>query len=175
MTIKTVVASLILGSSSLAAAAPSVTFSASATAGTPYGTVIRDHRTPVAQPIVTPISAPAWQGQWKPPVYRQVTLASNLPLASGRAAVSVGARAGRFNTLQISASGGRSLIKQVYVQFDNGRWQVARNLDQTLAGNQSLTVDLDGNQRAIRQVIVLGNELGYGRRHLSSAISITAA
>ena len=171
MTIKTLLASLILGSSTLAAAAPSVTFSASATTGTSYDTAIRDHRTPVVQPI----SAPAWQGQWKPPVYRQVTLASNLRLATGRAAVSVGAQAGRFNTLQISASSGRSLIKQVYVQFDNGRWQVARNLDQTLAGNQRLTVDLDGNHRAIRQVIVLGNQLGYARRDLTSTISITAA
>jgi hypothetical protein len=172
MNIKAIIASLVLGSSSIAMASPSVTVSANAQAS--YGTVVRDHRAPAAPPIITPVTQPA-RWQWKPPVYRQVTLASNLHLAAGRASVSVGAQAGRFNTLQITAATGRTLIKQVYVQFENGQWQAVKNLDRTLGANQTLTVDLDGNRRAIRQVVVMGNELGFGWRRLGGAITLTAA
>ena len=172
MNIKAIIASLVLGSSSIAMASPSVTVSANVQA--PYGTVVRDHREPVAPPAAAPLT---FEAGWRksPPIYRSVTLASNMRLSGGRAAIAVGAQAGRFDTLKISAATGRTLVKQVYVQFDNGRWQVAKNLDQTLAGNQALTLDLDGNHRAIRQVIVLGDGLGWSRRSLTSAITITAA
>ena len=51
-----------------------------------------------------------------------------------------------FGSLQISAAGGRTFVQQVYVQFDNGQEQIVRALNRTLTGNQSLTLDLDGNQ-----------------------------
>ena len=172
MNIKAIIASLVLGSSSIAMASPSVTVSATAQA--PYGTVVRDHREPVAPPAAAPLT---FQAGWhrSPPIYRSVTLASNMKLAAGRASVAVGAQAGRFDTLKLTAATGRTLIKQVYVQFDNGRWQAMKNLDQTLGGNQTLTLDLDGNRRAIRRVIVLGDALGFNRRWASSSINITAA
>ena len=172
MNIKAIIASLVLGSSSIAMASPSVTLSANAQGS--YGTVVRDHRAPAPAPVFTPVAQPA-RWQWRQPIYRPVTLASNLRLSAGRAAISVGAQAGRFNTLQISAATGRTFIKQVYVQFENGQWQAVRNLDRALIGDQTLTVDLDGNRRAIRQVVVMGNELGFGWRRHTGAITLTAA
>src|SRR5262245_32079098 len=136
MNIKAIIASLVLGSSSIAMASPSVTFSATAQGG--YGTtVVRDHRaddncnTPIAQPVAAPISyRDGWHREPLPPVYRPVTLASDMHFAAdGRTSITVGARAGRFDTLQISADGGRTFVKQVYIQFENGQEQIVRDLN----------------------------------------------
>jgi hypothetical protein len=111
-----------------------------------------------------------------PPVYRPVTLASGLHFAGdGRTFITVGDQAGQFNTLQISADGGPTFIQQVYVQFDNGQEQIVRALNRTLTGNQSLTLDLDGNRRAIRRVIVYGNPLNSGWRRAGGTFTVTAS
>jgi hypothetical protein len=186
MNTKAIIASLLLGSSSAALAAPSVTVTATAQGS--YGTpVVRDHRvdhvdtTYESPPIMR---AGGWNGggAWDggrplPPVYRPVTLASGLTFANdGRKFITVGSQAGRFETIQISAASGRTFIKQVYVQFDNGQEQVVRNLDRTLAGNQSLTLDLDGNRRSIRRIVVYGNELSHAtRRQSAGAFTVTAS
>jgi hypothetical protein len=144
--------------------------------------VVRDHRFDdsykAPAPIAQPIAAPAYSG-WRrpmPPVYRPVTLASDMHFAAdGRTSITVGAQAGRFNTLQISGAAGRTLIKQVYVQFDNGQEQIIRDLNRVLVGNQGLTLDLDGNFRAIRRVIVYGNGLNNGWRRSMGTFTVTAA
>ena len=185
MNIQAIIASLVLGSSSLAMAAPSVTISVSAHAGYET-TLVRDHRVDdncdrspvvVSPPFMRPIGGPL------PPVYRPVTLASGLSFANqGRRFITVGSQAGRFSKLEINAAGGRTFIKQVYVQFDNGQEQVVRNLDRTLTGNASLTLDLDGNRRAIRRIVVYGNDVNgsgngnrYGWRRAVGSFSVTAA
>ena len=186
MNIKAIIASLVLGSSSIAMASPSVTFSANAQAS--YGTtVVRDHRADDYRPapIVVQPAQPApsniyyrngWHREPMPPVYRPVTLASDMHFApDGRTSITVGGQAGRFNTLQISACAGPTFIKQVYVQFDNGQEQVVRNLNRTLSGNQSLTLDLDGNHRAIRRIVVYGGSNGWGWRRASGTFTVTAA
>ena len=181
MNIKTIIASLVLGSSSIAMAQPSVTFSATAQA--PYGTpVVRDHRfdgAPMAQPVIEPIyvrEGQGWHGQPMPQVYRPVMLASGVHFSGdGRTFITVGAQAGRFNTLQISADSGRTFIRQIYVQFENGQEQIVRNLDRTLIGNQSLSLDLDGNHRAIRRIVVYGSSLNRGWRRAAGAFTVTAA
>jgi hypothetical protein len=185
MNTKAIIASLLLGSSSVAMATPSVTVTAAVHDS--YGTAIRDHRNDCAcddnyesPPIMAPggwSGGGAWDGgRPLPPVYRPVTLASGLSFANdGRKFITVGSQAGRFATLQINAAGGRTFIKQVYVQFDNGQEQVVRNLDRTLVGNQSLTLDLDGNRRAIRRIVVYGNEATTGRRWHQGAFTVTAA
>src|SRR5436190_22520019 len=84
MNIKAIIASLVLGSSSIAMASPSVTFSANAQA--PYGTtVVRDHRADdwnrpapiVVQPVAPAASNIHFRNGWHrdpmPPVYRPVT------------------------------------------------------------------------------------------------------
>ena len=177
MNLKAIIASLVLGSSSIAMAAPSVTFSANAQAS--YGTtVVRDHRiepqrpAPIAQPVNY---GTGWHRVPMPPVYRPVTLASGMHFAGdGRTSITVGSQAGRFDTLQISAAAGRTFIQQVYVQFDNGQEQVVRNLNRTLIGNQSLTLDLDGNRRAIRRIVVYGNA-SSGWRRAGGTFTLTAA
>ena len=187
MNIKAIIASLVLGSSSIAMASPGVTFSATAQAQGAYGTtVVRDHRiddsyrTPIAQPVVEPVHyRDGWRGERMPPVYRPVLLASGLRFANdGRSFLTVGSQAGRFNTLQISADGGRTFIRQVYVQFDNGQEQILRDLNRTLIGNDSLRLDLDGNHRAIRRIVVYGNPLhsGWnGWRRAAGTFTVTAS
>jgi len=187
MNTKTIIASLFLGSSLLASSAamadPSVTVSAAAQGS--YGTtVVRDHRidhgdtTFESPPIMRPTG---WNDRWDggrplPQVYRPVTLASGLTFAGdGRKFISVGSQAGRFQALQINAAGGRSFIKQVYVQFDNGQEQVVRNLDRLLTGNASLTLDLDGNRRAIRRIVVYGHALNQGWRRSAGSFTVTAS
>ena len=185
MNIKAIIASLVLGSSSVAMAAPSVTVSATAQGS--YGTtIVRDHRDEgheASSVVLQSASQPtyqeaSWHSGWDggrklPPVYRPVTLASGLSFAGdGRKFITVGARAGRFETLQISAAGGRTFLQQVYVQFENGQEQVIRNLDRTLTGNDSVTLDLDGGRRGIRRIVVYGNN---GRRRSAGAFSVTAS
>ena len=194
MNIKAIIASLVLGSSSVAMAAPSVTVSATAQGS--YGTtIVRDHRdddgytSVVTRTAIQPIYQvgyqegwhSGWDGGWDggrklPPVYRPVTLASGLSFAGdGRKFITVGAQAGQFETLQISAAGGRTFLQQVYVQFANGQEQVIRNLDRTLIGNESVTLDLDGGRRAIRRIVVYGNDGAAGRRRSAGAFTVTAS
>ena len=192
MNIKAIIASLVLGSSSVAMASPSVTVSATAQGS--YGTtVVRDHRVDpncndpaVSYPAVQPVyyggdygnanDRHIWRGERMPPVYRPVTLASGLHFAGdGRKFITVGSEAGRFENLQISAAGGRTFIKQVYVQFENGQEQVIRNLDRALVGHDTLTLDLDGNRRAIRRIVVYGNDITMGRRMSTGAFTVTAS
>ncbi len=159
MNLPTILVSLVLGSSSIALAAPA----APAPAPTSATVVVRDH------------DGQSWRGVPKPPVYRPVTLASDLRLGtSGRASIAVGSQAGQFDTLQLTASAGKTFIKQVTVQFNNGQNQVV-GLGKTLDGNDSLTIDLAGNHRQIRKIVVTGNELSTGRRRPYGAFSITAS
>jgi hypothetical protein len=157
MNLKTILVSLVLGSSSIALAAPAAP-------------------APVAQPnaIYHP-DAQGWRGIPSPPIYRSVTLASDMRLGfNGRASIAVGGQAGRFNTLRLSAAAGKTFIKQVIVQFNNGQSQVV-GLGKMLDGHDTLTIDLAGNQRGIRQIVVTGNELSNGRRRPYGAFNVTAS
>ncbi len=102
-----------------------------------------------------------WEGEGMlPPVYRPVTLAVGASFANqGRKFITVGSRAGQFGTIQIRAAGGRTFIKQVYVQFEDGQEQVIRDLDRTLTGHQGITLDLDGGRRSIRRIVVYGSDV----------------
>jgi hypothetical protein len=182
MNTKALIASLVLGSSSVAMAAPgiAVTASARASVGT---TVVRDHRvddyrapaaSPPAQPVYshTVYSPPIMRPDWRS---APVTLATSQQIpGEGWKLVNVGSQMGRFGSLQISAAGSRVYVQQVYVQFDDGSTQVIRNLDRMLVGSQSLTLDLDGNRRALRRVIVYGKQPTSGIRRATGAFTLTA-
>jgi hypothetical protein len=183
MNLKTILVSLVLGSSSIALAAPA----APAPAPTSAMFVVRDHAAGTEYTVTDAHDAPAarpnaidykdgqsWRGMPKPPVYRPVTLASGMRLIGGRASIAVGSQAGKFDTLQLTASAGKTFIKQVVVQFNNGHNQVV-GLGKTLDGNDSLTIDLAGNHREIRKIVVTGNELSTGRRRPFGAFNITAS
>jgi len=193
MNMKAIIASLVVGSSSVAMAAPAVTFSAP---GRYDSAVVRDHADldEDCDPAVTTLPAPAPVYHalvYQDPVYRQarydrpwfwrsqaqrpVLLASGMSFANqGRAFITVGDEAGRFGSLQISAAGGRTFIKQVYVQFDNGQEQVIRDLNRTLVGNQTVTLDLDGHRRGIRRIVVYGADGGRSVRRNLGAFNVTA-
>ncbi|HEU4732530.1 MAG TPA: hypothetical protein VFT22_31765 [Kofleriaceae bacterium] len=186
MNIKAILASLILGSSSLALASPAASVTVTAQ-GSYAGPVVRDHRaaepceTPAAEPAYEPtyepIAQPVWNGggHTLPPVYRPVTLASALRFGrDGRTFIPVGSRAGQFRTLEISGAGGRTFIKQVFVQFGNGQTQVIRNLDRMLTAGQSLTLDLDGGRRNISRIVVYGSDRA-GWRRAAGAFTVTAS
>jgi hypothetical protein len=181
MNLKTILVSLVLGSSSIALAAPAAPAPTSASfavrdhaAGTEY-TVANDHDAPAARPnAIYYKDGQSWRGMPKPPVYRPVTLASGMRLPSGRASIAVGSQAGKFNTLQLTASAGKTFIKQVIVQFNNGQSQLV-GLGKLLDGNDTLTINLAGNHREIRRIVVTGNELSIGRRRPYGAFNITAA
>jgi hypothetical protein len=111
-----------------------------------------------------------------PPVYRPALLASDVHFGSdGRTPITVGGQVGRFDTLQITGASGRTFVKQVWVQFDNGQEQVVRNIDRTLVNGQSLRLDLDGNHRAIRRIMVYGNGIGGGWQRVGGTFTVTAA
>jgi len=179
MNLKAIIASLVLGSSSVAMAAPSVTVSATVHGG--YGsTIVRDHRyesPPIMRPPVVVQSPPIMRPGWKlPPVYRSVTLANDTAFAAdGRRFITVGAQAGTFSKIEISGAGGRTFIKQVYVQFDNGQEQAIRNVDRTLANGERVTLDLDGDRRAIRRIVVYGQNVDNGFRHEANAFDVVAS
>jgi hypothetical protein len=185
MNIKAIIASLVLGSSSLAVAAPAVT-------------VVRDHRveasvaikpvyTPVAQPVYTrPVYAPSAQPVYAPPAQpayhtgwrrpQPVTLASGLRFGSfDRTAITVGSQAGQFGSLQITATGGSNAIKLINIVFADGTHQTVRNVNRTLTGNQSMTLDLDGDRRAIHDITVYGSDPNNGtRRRAAGSFTVTA-
>ena len=174
MNLKTILVSLVLGSSSIALAAPAAPAPTSATV------VVRDHAAGTEYTTAAPNATyykdnQGWRGIPKPPVFRPpVTLASSMRLTSGRASIAVGSQAGKFDTLQLTASAGKTFIQQVVVQFNNGQNQVI-GLRKMLDGNDTLTIDLAGNHREIRKIVVTGNELSTGRRRPFGAFNIIAS
>jgi hypothetical protein len=207
MNIKAIIASLVLGSSSLAMAAPGVrdhraiddnceppaygqpvynqpTYGQPVynqpTYGQPvYGQPVYNqpvYGQPVAQPVYSqpaqPIYQPAWRPGWQP---QAVMLASGLGFGNfDRTAITVGRHAGQFDALQITGTGGRSLIKLINIVFADGTHQTVRNVNQTLVGNQSMTINLDGEHRAIRDITIYGDDISNGWRRGGSSFSVTA-
>jgi hypothetical protein len=207
MKIKALITMLVVGSSSAAMARPvTVSGHAEWTFGTkPAPVVVRDHRTqpaPMPAPIVvrdhrtqpaphfdcgTPapqpvIVQPVRYNRWKHGgTYHQapqpVMLGSELNLGEGRKFITVGESMGRFDTLQIAGGPGLIKIEQVYIQFGNNQEQVIRGIDRVLQGGQSLTLDLDGNSRTIKRIVVYGKPMfrqTFGFRAEPSTFSISA-
>jgi hypothetical protein len=177
MNLKAIVASLVLASSSAAIAAPAATVSVNANAS--YGTtVVRDHRAPAPEPVHTlPAPAqPTYQSPpiWRKPVRRPVTLASGVHFANGRTVITVANQARQFGSLQITGAGGRTLIQQVAIQFNNGQTQLVKNLNATLTGSDSVKVDLDGNLRSIKRVVVYGKNINNGWQRSQGAFTVLA-
>lgn len=79
------------------------------------------------------------------------------PLArGGRSAIDVHDR-GTFTQLRLQASGGSAWIDRVIVRFADGSHQVART-DRTLGRRDALfEIQLDGNNRRIDQILVVGD------------------
>lgn len=141
MKISAIVTALVLGASSLAAAAPSITHQQ--TVQRTYRDNVADRR--FAPPMVRP--APVrWQ-----------LLDSAKPSRLGRTVVDVNSKA-RFSKLKLEATRGTASIDKVMITFANGRTQIV-NLDKRLSGygaSSFAIIELDGLVgRQISKIVVL--------------------
>jgi hypothetical protein len=146
--IKALITALVLGTSSIAAADTSVTFSGRADA--PWGTAspsVRDHRSETAYPGY---QAPVYQaptttfarGTW-------VSLAEPMNLGRGRGSmIDLNSRA-LFNQIRLQSASGATFIGTVTVQYKNGasqivtvnQWIDAQNPMTQFALNRTAQVD----------------------------------
>ncbi len=159
MQIKALIATLVLGSSSVALAAPEV----------------RDHRThttvvapapvaPIAQPSVTVTPArfdrtqvkpvpPSWR---RPPVKTWTTLANDAKI-DGRMVIDLGAYNRQFSRLALRSDGkGKTKIDRVMIIFGNGQRQTVE-LDAKLnKSSNNVSIDLKGDTRNIDKIVLVG-------------------
>lgn len=80
----------------------------------------------------------------------------------------------RFTKLQISGVSGRTEIQAVTITFANGQKQVVRNLDRLLTGNQAFTIDLEGRSRQIDSIAIKGESAGGIRQGWRRPMAIGA-
>jgi hypothetical protein len=150
MKIKALITTLVLGSSSLALAAPAYTAPA-----------VRDHRTLPAPPAHVVQARAGFR--WQRPVVKTQLLANNTHIA-GRSVISVAQGTRAFTKLELKANSGRTNIERVLIVYGNGRTQVV-NMTARKSGivnaNKSLTIDLEGNARFIKSITLIGKS---GRR-----------
>lgn len=132
MKIKAVLVTLILGSSSLALADHTTT------------PEVRDHR--------------SLHGYAQPVVAQPLLLANNTHLM-GRAYIKLAPTWRSFTKLELRSNKGRTKIDRVVVELANGRREIVR-AGGIVAGKQSLTIDLPGNARFIKSVLLLGDSRG---------------
>jgi hypothetical protein len=105
------------------------------------------------------------RGQW-------VELADNVQNDRQRVFIPVGRQAGRFEKVLFDVDRGSVLVRQIVVQFANGRDQRIR-VDRYIGARQGgLVIDLNGRRRAIQRVIVY-TEPGY-RRYNRGTYSVYA-
>jgi len=137
--IKALITTLVLGTSSIAAAAPGIAFKASTT-------VVRDHRVdarPTPAMYRLPVR-PAW-----------IALSSPTQLDRGRNAIKV-ATPSRYSQLRLQATAGSSYVKSITIRFTDGTKQdlaINRTLDA-----RSPIVELPVSSRAsVQRVVIKGS------------------
>lgn len=189
MQLKSLIATIILGSTSIAAASPSVRDHRHSTTTTSSTTTVVSANLSASANggvVVTPapvVDAPvpsidkrlAIRGELHlgadvrrpmPPIYRPVpaptwiTLANNASL-HGRASIDLHNMKRQFSKLELRAEGrGRIAIDRVMIVFGNGQRQIM-NLDTKLSKQRpSLAIDLKGETRAIDRIIIVGKTSG---------------
>jgi hypothetical protein len=159
MSIKALITTLVIGSSSVALAAPTV----------------RDHRTSDYSPTIDhrnaiDINASAdirFQQRQRPvrpmpPVYvapTWVTLANDMQV-NGRTSIKVSPTARQFTKLELRAEQGNTSIDKVMIVFGNGRSQVVDLKTRLGKRDSSVSIDLTGNARSIERIVLVGRSNG---------------
>jgi hypothetical protein len=159
MNIKTLALALVVGTSSIAAAAPTVRdhrgnapASVSVNAGFHGELAVR----PNVYPMIRPQPMPP-----RPLPISWVTLANDTQL-DGRTLIKVAPSTRAFTKLQLRADDGRAQIDRVMITFGNGRTQVVK-LDKKLSKrDSSISIDLRGESRNIERIVVVGRTHGRG-------------
>jgi dihydropteroate synthase len=137
--IKALITTLVLATSSIAAAAPGVAFKASTT-------VVRDHRVD-ARPLPAMYRIPA-RPAW-------IALSSPTQLAQGRNAIKV-ATPSRYSQLRLQATAGSSYIKSITIRFADGTKQNLA-INKTLDARSPM-VELPVSSRAsVQRVVIKGS------------------
>lgn len=156
MKIKALIATLVLGSSSIALAAPDV----------------RDHRTQPAPLVAQAHEQAHAQGGygWNRPAPRPmypVTLASSQKV-NGREFIRVAPSQRVFSKLELRSTAGRTKLDKVMITFANGGTQLV-DCNKLLNGRDSFSIDLKGNARSIKSIVLVGNS---GRRASLDIIAV---
>lgn len=146
MNIKALITTLVLGSSSVALAAPT----------------IRDHRAPVAAPV----QAAFWHRPAPRPMY-PVTLASSQNV-KGRELIRVSSTQRAFTKLELRSKAGRTKLDKVMITFGNGRTQLI-DCNAVIKKGQTYSIDLKGNTRNIKSITLVGKS---GRRALLDVLAV---
>jgi hypothetical protein len=144
MKIKALITTLVLGTSSVALAAPAV----------------RDHRAPVV------VQNAAWHRPAPRPMY-PVTLASSQKI-DGRELIRVAASQRAFTKLELRSKAGRTKLDKVMITFANGGTQLI-DCNTLLTGNQTFSIDLKGNNRNIKSIVLVGSS---GRRASLDVVAV---
>jgi hypothetical protein len=92
------------------------------------------------------------------PMYRWDTLGS---VATGKQSLKLDS-ARRYNVIALGTSSGSVHVKQILVRFEDGQEQLSK-IDMVISGRGQMPVlDLAGNGRLIRQIIVYSEPSSYG-------------
>lgn len=91
----------------------------------------------------------------KPP-----TMLASSTRVNGRDTIKVNDYLRAFNKLELRARSGRTDLDKVVITFGNGKTQTI-NCNRVLQNNQSFTIDLKGDQRNLKKVVLVGKS---GRR-----------
>ncbi len=166
LTTKSIIASLlVLGSlTSVAAAAPCAETpvrQSTVTSQPVYEQPVYEqpvYQQPIYQPTSYQPPADGWH-RGHGPVRQAVTLATDIRFnADGRQFITVGATHA-LDKITITSDGGITNLKKVAVLFKDGSEQAFRIGNKALTVNESLTLDLAGNNRkAISRIVVYGTE-----------------
>lgn len=179
MSLKSIIAALaIVGSSSAAMAAPVVTYTrvASVRQGPQYIAPVTQRHSP---PIIADDDCNNTQlgtdlSVYHGPVGTKVgfgwtSLTQPTRIDRGREFITIGKEHGRFNTLKLDNVRGATVVTQVLINFANGKSQVVKLNQRLTTGNPCITINLDGNNRAISGIVI------YGQSGARSAFQILAA
>ena len=139
--LKAIIATVVLGASSAAIAAPSSTvqFRGEARWGTPAPQTYHRDRN---------------RGYFRNNTW--VALTSPLRLDSGRTAIDVNQRRS-FQQLRVQTTSGASRIDKVIVRFEDGQRQVIDVNQRLSTQNPMINIDLNGQQRRVDRIVVMGD------------------
>ena len=95
----------------------------------------------------------------RPPMMKQWDTLSSAKRLSGRTLIRVGSSEA-YSKLKIEANLGSTFVDKVLITFGNGQTQMV-DLDKRLTAHAPLLIDLDGYQRKITKVVLVGRSAGW--------------
>jgi hypothetical protein len=164
MNIKAIVtAALVLGSSSLALAAPAFQGGVQVS----NAPVVRDHRTEQQPDFYRPVYQPAPA----PVIIRQPAmklLANDTKISRWGSDKLTFARPLKLQSIKLQGETGRTTVTQVAIKFANGRTQMVQE-NKLLLKDGCIDIDLSGNVRNVTSIVI------YGQGGMRSSFDVMGA